>query len=146
MFRTLLSLLDDESIRTRIVATANNLCKAYTDASANLDASFEEEGDNYVFVLNVPKDTTSADVNVEYDDETNAVSVEISREGEKYSTKMVYVETLPANADPDTLSATVTNGVFTLIVDKLPEPVESEPVCEAVVDPIVVAVKRKNRK
>ena len=146
MFRTLLSMLNDELICTRVADTANRLAKAYMDASANLDATFEEEGDNYVFVLNVPSDVTSSNVNVEYDDETNMVTVEVTREGEKFSSNMSISETLPANADPDTLSATVTNGVFTLVVDKLPEVVEAEPVAEAVVDPIVVSVKRKNRK
>jgi HSP20 family molecular chaperone IbpA len=60
---------------------------------------------------------------------------------------MVVSESLPSNADPDTLSATVVNGVFTLVVDKLPEPEpEPEPVEEAKADSIVVEVKRKNRK
>lgn len=145
MFRTLLSLLNDESLQARVMETANGLRKAYSNVYSNFDASFEEEGDNYVFVLNVPEGITSADVNVEYDDETNLVTVEMSRKTNNFSSMMSWAETLPVNADPDTLSATVTNGVFTLIVDKFPEPVEAEEVDESV-DPIVVKVKRKNRK
>ena len=59
---------------------------------------------------------------------------------------MMATETLPANADADTLAATVTNGVFTLVVDKLPEPVKEEAPEEAApIDPIVVPIKRKNK-
>ena len=44
------------------------------------------------------------------------------------------------------MAATVANGVFTLVVDKLPEPVKEEaPEDAAPVDPIVVPIKRKNK-
>lgn len=145
MFRTLLSLLNDDGLQTRVSEAANSLRKAYSNVYGNFGASFEEEEGNYVFVLNVPDGMTSADVNVEYDDETNLVTVEMSRKTNNFSSNMSWVETLPKDADPDTLSATVVNGVFTLVVDKLPEP-EPEPVEEAKADSIVVEVKRKNRK
>ena len=102
-----------------------------------------ELGINCVIIK--PDGMTSADVNVEYDDETNLVTVEMSRKTNNFSSNMSWVETLPKDADPDTLSATVVNGVFTLIVDKLPEP-SPEPVEESKADSIFVEVKRKNRK
>lgn len=145
MIRTLLSMLNDEKLRTRIAESTNGLCKAYSDVMNNLNSKFEEDGDNYVFVLNVPNGTTSADINVEYDDETNMVTVEVSRKSGNFSSKMSFSETLPYDADIDTMKATVVNGVFTIVVDKLPE-AEPETVDEANVDPITVEVKRKNRK
>lgn len=145
MIRTLLSMLNDEKLRTRIAESTNGLCKAYSDVMNNLNSKFEEDGDNYVFVLNVPNGTTSADINVEYDDETNMVTVEVSRKSGNFSSKMSFSETLPCDADIDTMKATVVNGVFTIVVDKLPE-AEPETVDEANVDPITVEVKRKNHK
>lgn len=147
MIRALLSLLENDSLQARVMETAKRIRNAYSDFTADIAATFEEEGDSYVFVLNVPTDITSTNVNVEYDDETNMVTVEFSYVNGNCKTKMVVSESLPSNADPDTLSATVVNGVFTLVVDKLPEPApEPEPVEEAKADSIVVEVKRKNRK
>jgi HSP20 family molecular chaperone IbpA len=145
MIRTLLSMLNDEKLRTRFTESANGLCKAYSDVMNNLNSKFEEEGDNYVFVLNVPNGTTSADINVEYDDETNMVTVEMTRKGGTFSSKMSFGEMLPCDADIDTMKATVVNGVFTIVVDKLPEVVEAvEP--EVPVDPIKVEIKRKRKE
>lgn len=144
MIRTLLSMLNDEALQTRVMETANGLRKAYSDVMNNLNSTFVEEDGNYVYVLNVPNALTSADVNVEYDDETNSVSIEVSHKCGNASYKMTSHETLPYDADPDTMSATVVNGVFTLIVEKRPEP-ETEIINEPQVDPIKVAIKRKNK-
>jgi HSP20 family molecular chaperone IbpA len=144
MIRTLLSMLNDEKLRTRFAESANGLCKAYSDVMNNLNSTFEEEDNNYVYVLNVPESLTTNDVNVEYDDETRLVTVEITNKVGNSTYSMTNVEMLPINADPDTMSATVVNGVFTLIVDKMPE-VEPEPEVEPYVEPIKVTIKRKNK-
>jgi HSP20 family molecular chaperone IbpA len=144
MFRTLLSMLNDEKLRTRFAESANGLCKAYSDVMNNLNSTFEEEDNNYVYVLNVLESLTTNDVNVEYDDETRLVTVEITNKVGNSTYSMTNVEMLPINADPDTMSATVVNGVFTLIVDKMPE-VEPEPEVEPYVEPIKVTIKRKNK-
>lgn len=144
MFRTLLSMLNDEKLRTRFAESTNGLCKAYSDVMNNLNSTFEEEDNNYVYVLNVPESLTTNDVNVEYDDETRLVTVEITNKVGNSTYSMTNVEMLPINADPDTMSATVVNGVFTLIVDKMPE-VEPEPEVEPYVEPIKVTIKRKNK-
>lgn len=144
MFRTLLSMLNDEKLRTRFAESANGLCKAYSDVMNNLNSTFEEEDNNYVYVLNVPESLSTNDVNVEYDDETRLVTVEITNKVGNSTYSMTNVEMLPINADPDTMSATVVNGVFTLIVDKMPE-VEPEPEVEPYVEPIKVTIKRKNK-
>ena len=144
MIRTLLSMLNDEALQTRVMETANGLRKAYSNVMNNLNSTFVEEDGNYVYVLNVPNALTSADVNVEYDDETNSVSIEVSRKCGNASYKMTSYETLPYNADPDTMSATVVNGVFTLIVEKRPEPEVVESKIQD--DPIKITIKRKHNK
>ena len=141
MFRTLLSMLNDRDYLSEVRETLNGLKQAY----ANTLSSFEEEGDSYVMVLNVPEGLTSSDVNVEYDDEANTVTVETNYERGSVVYSMKATETLPADADVDTMAATVVNGVFTLVVDKLPEPVEEEIPEVAPIDPVVVPIKRKNK-
>lgn len=142
MLRTLLSMLNDRDYLSEIRESLNSLKQACTDTLS----TFEEEGDSYVMVLNVPEGLTSSDVNVEYDDETNTVTVETNYKRGSIAYSMKATETLPADADVDTMAATVTNGVFTLVVNKLPEPVKEEAPEEAApVDPIVVPIKRKNK-
>lgn len=142
MLRTLLSMLNDKDYLSEVRETLSGLKQAY----ANTLSSFEAEGDSYVMVLNVPEGLTSSDVNVEYDDETNTVTVETKYETGSVVYSMKAIETLPADADVDTMAATVVNGVFTLVVDKLPEPVEEEETTEvASVDPVVVPIKRKKK-
>ena len=142
MFRTLLSMLND---RDYLSDVRESLC-SLKQACADTLSSFEEEGDSYVMTLNVPEGLKSSDVNVEYDDETNTVTVETSYKRGSVAYSMKATETLPADADVDTMAATVVNGVFTLVVDKLPEPVKEEAPEEAApIDPIVVPIKRKNK-
>ena len=142
MLRTLLSMLNDRDYLSEIRESLSSLKQACTDTLS----TFEEEGDSYVMVLNVPEGLTSSDVNVEYDDEANTVTVETNYKRGSIAYSMKATETLPADADVDTMAATVTNGVFTLIVNKLPEPVKEEAPEEAApVDPIVVPIKRKNK-
>lgn len=141
MLRTLLSMLNDRDYLSEVRETLSGLKQAY----ANTLSSFEEEGDSYVMVLNVPEGLTNSDVNVEYDDEANTVTVETNYERGSVVYSMKATETLPADADVDTMAATVVNGVFTLVVDKLPEPVEEETQEVAPIDPIVVPIKRKNK-
>ena len=142
MFRTLLSMLNDRDYLSEV---RESLC-SLKQACADTLSSFEEEGDSYVMVLNVPEGLKSSDVNVEYDDEANTVTVETNYKRGSIAYSMKATETLPADADVDTMAATVTNGVFTLVVNKLPEPVKEEAPEEAApVDPIVVPIKRKNK-
>lgn len=142
MIRTLLSMLNDRDYLSEIRESLSSLKQACTDTLS----TFEEEGDSYAMVLNVPEGLTSSDVNVEYDDEANTVTVETNYKKGSIAYSMKATETLPADADVDTMAATVTNGVFTLVVNKLPEPVKEEAPEEAApVDPIVVPIKRKNK-
>lgn len=142
MIRTLLSMLNDERLYARFAKTANGLREAYSNVMNNINSTFVEEDGNYVYSLNVPTELTSADVNVEYDDETKSVTVEIEHKHGNTSYKMTTYETLPVDANIDTMSATVVNGVFTIVVEKLPEP---EAIIEPSVDPIKVVIKKKNK-
>jgi HSP20 family molecular chaperone IbpA len=144
MIRTLLSMLNDERLYARFAKTANGLREAYSNVMNNINSTFVEEDGNYVYSLNVPTELTSADVNVEYDDETKSVTVEIEHKHGNTSYKMTTYETLPSDANIDTMSATVVNGVFTIVVEKLPEP-EPEAIVEPSVDPIKVVIKKKNK-
>lgn len=144
MIRTLLSMLNDERLYARFAKTANGLREAYSNVMNNINSTFVEEDGNYVYSLNVPTELTSADVNVEYDDETKSVTVEIEHKHGNTSYKMTTYETLPSDANIDTMSATVVNGVFTIVVEKLPEP-EPEAIIEPSVDPIKVVIKKKNK-
>ena len=145
MIRTLAALLGDANLRSHLMETACSLRNGFSNFVNNMDASFVDEGGTYVMVVNVPESLTSQDVNVEYDDDTNTVSIETEYKRGNLTYGMSMTETLPEDADPDTLSATVTSGVFTLIVDKKPEPVEVvEP--EATVDPVIVTIKRKHKE
>lgn len=144
MIRTLLSMLNDERIYARFAKTANGLREAYSNVMNNINSTFVEEDGNYVYSLNVPTELTSADVNVEYDDETKSVTVEIEHKHGNTSYKMTIYETLPSDANIDTMSATVVNGVFTIVVEKLPEP-KPEAIIEPSVDPIKVVIKKKNK-
>lgn len=145
MIRTLLSALNNADLRSELMETAASLRKTYSNLVSNATATFEEEGDSYVMVINVPETLTSSDVNVEYDDETNSVSVETHYKRGNLTYGMTVVETLPEDADVDTLAATVTNGVFTIVVDKLPvEELVEEP--EVQVDPVKVTIKRKRKE
>jgi HSP20 family molecular chaperone IbpA len=145
MIRTLLSALNNADLRSELMETAASLRKTYSNLVSNATATFEEEGDSYVMVINVPETLTSSDVNVEYDDETNSVSVETQYKRGNLTYGMTVVETLPEDADVDTLAATVTNGVFTIVVDKLPvEELVEEP--EVQVDPVKVTIKRKRKE
>jgi HSP20 family molecular chaperone IbpA len=146
MIRTLLSMLNDEALQTRVMETANGLRKAYSNVMNNLNSKFEDEGDSYVMVINVPETLTSSDINVEYDDETNNVTIETKYKRGNFNYCMSLIETLPDNADVDTLAATVTNGVFTIVVDKLPEPEPEVVESKTQDDPIKVTIKRKHKK
>lgn len=150
MIRTLLSMLNDEQTLARLVERANRLYSNYSNTVSNVvsnvNATFEEEGASYVLVLNVPETLTSSDVNVEFDDDTNALTVEYEYKTDHTTYSMSMSETLPEDADVDTLSATVTNGVFTVVVDKLPEPAEEIVEPEATVDPVIVTIKRKRKE
>lgn len=137
----MLSLLSDKDFQCRARKSLTDFVN-----QLNFSSAFELEDNTYVMVLNVPEATTGNDIDVEYDEETNTLSVKYSFENSRMSFSNTVVETLPSNADVDTLTARVVNGVLTVTVDALPEPEPEEEILEEeYVDPTVVSIKRKNK-
>jgi HSP20 family molecular chaperone IbpA len=143
MFRTLLSILDNphyEDVFSR---------KIYTSFPfKNSSTSFEEEGDSYIKVINLPDGMKHNNVNVEYDEDDRTLTVELTDSTEYSSYSSKFTETLPSDADVDTISARVDSNVLTIVIDKLPEPEINED-CEeetnVVNEPIIIDVKRKKK-
>lgn len=145
MFRTLMTLLDGVDY-TELQSRARKAYEDYLKPFVDFGSSFEEEGDSYVMVLNVPQTTTGENVEVEYDDNDNCLSVSVTYENDNVTYSRTVRETLPSNADVETLSARVVNGVLSVVVDKLPEPepeMEAEEICS---DPTYVEIKRKKKE
>lgn len=149
MFRTLLTLFNDADFQSRareVFDELNGFVEPYVDNfSTFVDdvPSFVSEGDSYVLVLRVPDGLNGENIDVEIDEEENTLTVKTSYESKKVKYSREYLETLPSDADLDTLSARVSNGVLSVVVDKLPEP-ETEPETDAV-DPTYVEIKRKKK-
>ena len=142
-------MLSDADFQSRAREVLNGLdgfVEPYVDdISTFVDdvPSFVSEGDSYVLVLRIPDGLNGNNVNVEVDEDENTLTVKTSYESEKVKYSREYLETLPSDADLDTLSARVSNGVLSVVVDKLPEP-DTEPVTDAV-DPTFVEIKRKKK-
>jgi HSP20 family molecular chaperone IbpA len=140
MFRTLFGLFNDKDFISEMKKSYSDLKKVYSNAFNGFE---DVDGENsYALVINVPEVLTSSDVSVEYDDDDNTVTVETSYKNGSVQYSMKTTETLPYDADADTMSAAVANGVLTIVVDKKVV-VEEEPVEET--SPTVVKIKRKNK-
>ena len=135
MLRTLLTLLNDADLQCRARKAYNEVVKPFI----NFGSSFEEEGNSYILVDNLPDGFTGENV--------NTITVEVAYKTENTSFRRTFTEVLPTDADLDTLTARVDNGVLTVVVDRRPEPVpEPEPEPEASsVDPTHVEIKRKRK-
>ena len=103
--------------------------------------SFEDEGDYYELVMDVADDAKASNVTVDYEDETRELTIEYVYETESYKNKSVVKETLPEDADPDTIEAIVEDGKLTITIEKREEPEEEEE--EEEVDERVVKINRK---
>ena len=143
MLRTLLTLLNDTDLQCRARKAYNEVVKPFI----NFGSSFEEEGNSYILVDNLPDGFTGENVNVEVDEDENTITVDVAYKTENSSFRRTFTETLPTDADLDTLTARVDNRVLTCVVDKVPEP-ESEPESKPEtnsVDPTHVEIKRKRK-
>lgn len=142
MLRKMLALLSDEDFQCRARKSLTDFVN-----QLNFNSAFEREGDTYIMVLNVPSQTVGSDVEVEYDEGDNTLTVSYEFENSNISFSNTIRETLPADADVDTINARVVNGVLTVTVDALPEPEpEVEEVVEEPVDTTVVSIKRKSKE
>lgn len=142
MLNSLIRLLDDSNLNyleNRLSAGIDRFKKAF----GAYFTSFEDKDGHYELVLDVAEDAKASNVNVDYDDETRELTVEYKYESKNYNSKSVITETLPLDADEDTIEATVEDGKLTILIDKK---VVEEDEAEPEVPSNVVKVNRKNRK
>ena len=144
MLRTLITLLDNSDLQNRILGALKEYTEPFDVKPFDNYSSFEEEDNTYIKIVNLPEGMTASNVDIEYDEETHTIAIEISHKTENSSYKNMMRETLPSNADVDTLTARVDSGVLTIVVDKLPVTEEVEEVVEE--EPTIVSIRRKNRK
>lgn len=88
------------------------------------DSSLKDCGETYELNFNVDKNATSK--NFDVDLENNTISVKYNMENGNKKTSFSILETLPKDADTDTIEANVKDGVFNLKMEKLPLPEEDD--------------------
>ena len=140
MLNSLLRLLDNYDygyLERRLNEGFKTLNKVF---AANF-SSFEDKEDHYELVLDVADDAKASNVTVDYDDETRELTVEYKYESKNFTSRSLINETLPDNADEDTIEATVENGKLTIVVEKKAEPEVEEEVAEE--DEKTVKINRK---
>lgn len=79
---------------------------------------FTEEGNNYVMVKKLPENVNNDNINIEYDDETNLVTISISVNSDLMNYESTYSLSLPDDADYKTIYPTVNGSILTIIIDK----------------------------
>lgn len=141
MLTELISLLNnyDSTFENRLSAGIDRFKKAF----GAYFTSLEDKDDHYELVLDVAEDAKASNVKVDFDDETRELSVDYKYESKNCTSRSTIVETLPVDADEDSIEASVENGVLTILIGKK-EVIEAEP--EKEVDDTVVKINRKNRK
>lgn len=142
MLNTLMRLLDDSNLNyleNRLYAGLENLKKTFSPILSSL----EDKDDHYELVLNVANDAKASNVSVDFDDETRELTVEYKYDSKNYKSRSTVVELLPADADEDSIEATVENGKLEITIWKKEEPEEE---IDEEVDDTVVKVNRKNKK
>ena len=140
MLNSLVKLLGDYDfgyLENRLNAGLERLKKTF----GAYFTSFDEVDDHYELVMDVADDAKASNVTVDYEDETRELTIEYKYETENYKSQSVVKETLPEDADPDTIEAIVEDGKLTITILKLEEPEEEE--VEEEVDDRVVKVNRK---
>ena len=137
--RNLLKLLGDldvETLESRLNAGIERFKKTF----GAYFTSFEDKEDHYELVMDVADDAKASNVTVDYDDDTRSLNIEYNYESKNFKSKSVVNETLPADADTDTIEAVVENGKLTITVEKL---LDAEVPEEEEVDDRVVKINRK---
>lgn len=140
MFNTLMRLLSDSNLDY----LQNRLTQGIKTLSSYFNMSnFVKENGQYVLTVDVDEDATAKNVNVDYDDETRLLTVKYELKKKNFSSKSVFEEALPEDADEETINATIADGKLTITVDVLPEVEEVEPEPEE--DETVIKINRKRK-
>ena len=140
MLNSLIRLLDDSNLNyleNRLSAGLDRFKKALGTSFSTI----EDKEDHYELVLDVAADAKASNVTVDFDDDTRELSIEYKYEAKNYSNISSIVETLPFDADEDSIEATVDDGKLTILIQKKVVEYSAE---EAPAN--VVKVNRKNRK
>lgn len=75
----------------------------------------------YELVVPVADDATAKNVTVDFDDEDRLLTIKYSYKSKNCSTATMISETLPEDADAETLSASVSDGKLKVSADFLPK-------------------------
>ena len=91
-----------------------------TESNNDFELEYPVNGKpTYVLVMNVPQSVTNKDVDIEYDEDENIISISYSAKlGEDSIIDMDLEKSLPVDSNPETLSAVVVNGVLTVTVEQ----------------------------
>ena len=141
MLNSLIRLLDDsnlEYLENRLSAGFDRLKKTFGAVFTTL----EDKGDYYELVLDVADDATAKNVDVEFDGDTRELTVEYKYNTKNTSSRSSIVETLPKDADEDTIDARIEGGKLTITIEKKEE---DKDYAEETVDDTVVPIKRKRK-
>jgi HSP20 family molecular chaperone IbpA len=121
MYNGLVELANTVFGKDFVSSLADEVAALKRDFTSNFNfvngSSFEDEGEYYVMEFKVADDAKAKDVQAHLEDRTLTVSYEHKDKGSYASSKIV--ETLPDDADEDTLEAVVEDGVVTITVDKI---------------------------
>lgn len=96
----------------------NHVVKSYF---GNVESSLKKTDKGYELVVPVANDATAKNVTVDFDDEDRLLTIKYSYTSKNCSTATTVSETLPEDADADTLSASVADGKIKISVDFLPK-------------------------
>lgn len=96
----------------------NHAVKSYF---GNVESSLKKTDKGYELVVPVADDATAKNVTVDFDDEDRLLTIKYSYKSKNCSTATTISETLPEDADAETLSASVSGGKLKVSADFLPK-------------------------
>ena len=96
----------------------NHAVKSYF---GNVESSLKKTDKGYELVVPVADDATAKNVTVDFDDEDRLLTIKYSYKSKNCSTTTTISETLPEDADAETLSASVSDGKLKVSADFLPK-------------------------
>lgn len=122
MLNQLLSLFNNENLerfQTMLEKEFKMLESKYDDKSLFVDeTSFKEVNGNYVMTLNVKENSNNDNIKIDF--KNKVVTVTYTEKSLKTERTVKVLETIPNDADENTLDAYVENGKLIITVSKKP--------------------------
>lgn len=116
MLNYLLELLDNKELMSNVETALYGLNKLFSNEFVSYN-SFEDCGDHYELTIDTREGIDEDNINIEItDDKILKVVVEKDDDNDYY--KSVTKETLPADADADTMTANLNDDVIVIVVEK----------------------------